>query len=196
MGRFTNTLARVRVAAPCQAEWDEMRGDERVRFCHLCSLNVYNLSAMTRREAERLVTRNEDRLCVRFYRRADGTMLTQPCPIGLRALKRRVSRISSAVFATLIGFISGVGIVTTNDLQQADTTAQDIVVAPPMPDPPPLPEEFYLASGLMVRDPLETPFLPAGIIASGVFLVGYPLMKLRARREAKRRKELRIWGNS
>lgn len=197
MSRFTNTLARVRVAAPCEAEWDEMRGDERVRFCHRCSLNVYNLSAMTRREAERLVTRTEGRLCVRFYRRKDGTMMTQSCPVGLRALKRRASRVASAAFATLVGFVGGVGVVTTENLYQIDRTAQDVVVAPPMPDPPPLPEEFYLASGMMARDSLRpTAFLPAGVIATGVFIVGYPLMRLRARREAKRRKELRIWGDS
>jgi hypothetical protein len=64
-----------------------MRGDDKVRFCDQCCLNVYNLSAMSRREAEDLVRQREGRLCVRFYRRADGTALTQDCPRGLAAIQ-------------------------------------------------------------------------------------------------------------
>ena len=62
MARFNNSLDHVRVAAPCQADWDQMIGSERVRFCGQCSLNVYNLSAMSRSDAESLIARNEGRL--------------------------------------------------------------------------------------------------------------------------------------
>src|SRR5262249_37545981 len=64
--------------------------DNRVRFCSLCNLNVYNLSGMSRNEAETLITKTEGRLCVRYYRRADGSILTQNCPVGLKVIKRRV----------------------------------------------------------------------------------------------------------
>ena len=52
MAKFTNPLEQVRVAAPCPADWGKMVGDERMRYCDRCSLHVYNLSGMTRREAE------------------------------------------------------------------------------------------------------------------------------------------------
>jgi hypothetical protein len=186
MGRFTNTLSRVRVAAPCQAEWDEMRGDERVRFCHLCSLNVYNLSAMTRREAERLVTRNEGRLCVRFYRRADGTMLTQSCPVGLRALKRRVSRLSGAVFAGLMGFVTDVGLAPA-----AKQTAPVVVPAPVAVE-----EQFDLIEGGSSVDPVTDTFVPLGVFGAMGLLFGYPLMKFRAWQAAQRGEGLHIWRDS
>ena len=86
-----------------------MIGDERVRFCAQCELNVFNLSAMTRAEAEHLIAGAESRLCVRFYRRRDGSIITQDCPIGLRALKLRASRIRRAVAAALFGFFAGAG---------------------------------------------------------------------------------------
>jgi hypothetical protein len=92
-------LGRARIAAPCPTSWDAMEGDDRVRFCGLCQLNVYNLSAMTRAEAEALVARTEGRVCARLYRRADGTVLTKDCPTGLRAVRRRVRRKAAAVFA-------------------------------------------------------------------------------------------------
>jgi len=107
MSRFSSPLSKVRVASPCPADWDKMIGDERVRFCGQCELNVYNLSAMTKAQAENLIVRTERRLCVRFYRRRDGSILTQDCPVGLRALRQRISRIRRAVAAGLLGFFAG-----------------------------------------------------------------------------------------
>src|SRR5205085_5967910 len=69
-----------------------------------------NLSGMTRTEAESLITNAEGRLCVSFYRRADGTILTRNCPVGLRALKRRVTRVAGAMLSAVLGFLAGVGL--------------------------------------------------------------------------------------
>jgi hypothetical protein len=84
--------------------------DERVRFCSQCNLNVYNLSGMSRREAEALVMKTEGRLCVRFYRKADGSILTQNCPVGLKAIKRRVAWVAQVVLGMVLSFVSGFGL--------------------------------------------------------------------------------------
>ncbi|HEX8473388.1 MAG TPA: hypothetical protein VF666_05110 [Pyrinomonadaceae bacterium] len=118
--QFSNPLAYVRVAAPCSVEWNRMRGNEQVRFCDQCSLNVYNLSAMTKRDAETLIMSAEGRLCVRFYRRADGTILTQNCPVGLRALKRRVSRIANATVSAVLSFFAGIAGVSVYSSLRSD----------------------------------------------------------------------------
>src|SRR4051812_39796543 len=110
MPKFTSPLEGVRVAAPCKADWGKMVGDERVRYCNQCSLHVYNLSGMTKREAEGLVANSEGRLCVRFYRRADGSILTSNCPTGLRAIRQRVSRIAGAALSAALGFFAGTGL--------------------------------------------------------------------------------------
>lgn len=102
MSERNQLLSRMRIAAPCSVGWESMEGDERVRFCRLCNLNVYNVAALTRAEAEALVARTEGRLCARLYRRADGTVLTKDCPTGLRAVRRRISRASAAAFAALV----------------------------------------------------------------------------------------------
>jgi len=85
-----------------------MRGDDRARFCNLCSLHVYNIAELTRKQAADLITKTEGRICGRVYRRADGTIITKDCPVGLRAIRRRVARISGAVFATVVAFSSAV----------------------------------------------------------------------------------------
>lgn len=84
-----------------------MVGDSRRRFCGRCQLNVYNLSKMTRAEAENFLLASENRVCVRFYRRPDGTVLTQDCPVGWQALRRRVSRVGAAVFSMCVGVFTG-----------------------------------------------------------------------------------------
>jgi hypothetical protein len=109
MARFNSPLKNVRVAAPCNVDWDTMIGNDRMRFCGQCNLNVYNLSSMTRTAAENLIAGNEGRLCVRFYRRADGSILTQNCPVGLRALHRRLKSVSKAIATTVLSFLAGLG---------------------------------------------------------------------------------------
>lgn len=103
-------LDTARVAKRCPADWDAMHGTETVRHCSLCHLNVYNLSGMSRAAAEELVRSNEgERLCVRFIRRPDGTVITDECPVALRALRRRalwIAAATSALVASLLTFFT------------------------------------------------------------------------------------------
>lgn len=95
------SLDELRVAAPCPADWAAMSGDARVRHCGACKRNVYDLSELTRAEAEALILEKEGRLCVRFYRRADGTILFGNCAVGVWRRRRRV--LVSAVVAFVFG---------------------------------------------------------------------------------------------
>lgn len=116
-------LRSIRIASPCPADWDKMVGDERVRHCSECNLNVYNLSEMTERQVQELIAGNQgQRLCLRLYRRADGTILTQDCPWSLRALKRRVSRVAAAVLTTVISM--GVAVAKTRPQQNSQPATQ------------------------------------------------------------------------
>ena len=102
----TDNLDRLRVASPCPTSWEQMSGNERVRYCELCNLNVYNIAALTRKQAVALISETEGRFCGRIYRRSDGTVITKDCPVGLRAIRRRVTRTAGAVFATLVALTS------------------------------------------------------------------------------------------
>ena len=82
-----------------------MAGDERTRFCDLCKLNVHNIAALTASEVEELVIETQGRLCGKIYQRADGTILTKDCPVGLRTHRRRVAGFAGAVFAAVLGAV-------------------------------------------------------------------------------------------
>ncbi len=94
----------LQIASPCRAPWENMDGDERVRFCRECNRNVYNLSAMTEPEARRVIAEREGRVCVRFYQRRDGTVLTTDCPVGRK--RRFLSKVAGTAVA-LAGMAAG-----------------------------------------------------------------------------------------
>ena len=85
-------LELIDVASPCPVDWATMSGDETRRFCSQCKLHVYNLSEMTEEKAERFLRQRiakENPACIRFFRRADGTILTRDCHT-IRMQYRRV----------------------------------------------------------------------------------------------------------
>lgn len=84
-----------------------MIGDERKRYCSECKLNVYNLSEMTRADAESFLINAEGRVCVKFYRRADGSVLTKDCPVGRQAFEKRMLKKAKAFFALCTGIFGG-----------------------------------------------------------------------------------------
>lgn len=102
-------LDTVRVASPCSARWEDMTGDERTRHCGMCKLSVHNISDMSREEAEDFLLNSvgTGRVCARFYRRDDGTILTKDCPVGLAAARATLSRMVRAIAAGLGLLISG-----------------------------------------------------------------------------------------
>src|SRR5688500_5133615 len=101
------TLNTIRIASPCSASWDAMVGDDTVRFCGECKLNVYNLSNMTAARAALLVDGAEGRVCVRLYRRKDGTVMTRDCPVGARAALGRMVKSAGAALALVVGLVTG-----------------------------------------------------------------------------------------
>jgi hypothetical protein len=106
MSGRTISLDTIQVASPCDASWDDMAGTERMRFCQLCQKTVYNLSAMTREQAERLIRQKEGQACVRLYKRRDGTVLTSDCPVGLRAMRRRAAVLIGGAAACLLALVA------------------------------------------------------------------------------------------
>lgn len=61
---------------------------------------------MTADEAKNLITDREGRLCIRLYKRADGTVLTKDCPVGLRAYRKRVAKLAGAALTAVLGLFS------------------------------------------------------------------------------------------
>jgi hypothetical protein len=83
------TLEQIDVDQPCQAVWDQMQGDDVRRFCQHCQKHIYDLSAMTRDDAERLICEKAGNLCAQFQRTPQGQIITLDYePVTLRPASR------------------------------------------------------------------------------------------------------------
>ena len=82
-------LENIRISSPCHAAWDAMAGDERARHCHTCDKQVFDLSTLTRVQAEALIVEKAGDLCARYYQRPDGTILLADCTVAAGAARRR-----------------------------------------------------------------------------------------------------------
>ncbi|MDB4968068.1 MAG: hypothetical protein JWN44_3757 [Myxococcales bacterium] len=175
--RLPVVLDKLRIATPCKADWDDMKGDDRVRFCGRCEKNVYNLSEMTRADAEALVREKEGRMCVRLYQRTDGTVLTNDCPVGVRRarLRQRVWASVSGVAASValaLGLFSGraradltIGGDKTQPAQQPQP--HRVLMGGPVARPPEL-----LMGKIKMPDPPKPPKKPPATMGEPMPIMG------------------------
>ncbi|HVG33041.1 MAG TPA: ankyrin repeat domain-containing protein [Pyrinomonadaceae bacterium] len=121
MSKVSKTiLDRISIPSPCSADWDQMVGNEQVRFCLHCSKHVNNLSEMTRKQALEMVSRSKGRLCVRYYRRPDGhVQSTSTSHSQLYQIKRRASLLATGAFTAVLGLASGVAAQTSAPAEQS-----------------------------------------------------------------------------
>ncbi len=104
MNKKQAVVNNIRIATPCSVDWDEMKGDDRVRFCQSCKLNVYDFSEMSSREIVDLIAEKEGgRVCAQLYRRKDGTVITRDCPVAVMRVKKAYKRSVACVLSIVAG---------------------------------------------------------------------------------------------
>jgi hypothetical protein len=133
-GPYRAHLDVIDVSEPCGERWDRMEGDDFVRFCRVCETNVYDLSARSRDEVEDLLRLYEGAVCVRFRRRADGTVATADCGAARHAHRRGMALrvVHAAGLATgVVGLLTALASATSASL------GPDAEAPPPPTDAPP-----------------------------------------------------------
>ena len=121
---------RLKVASPCDANWDAMTGDEAIRFCGLCKKNVYQISNMTNEQVEELLAEAGEKKCGRFYQRKDGTLVTADCSVGLKRKRRK-----QAALGLGAGILSAIGVAASS--VGGATPANNLPVQTSTVEPPP-----------------------------------------------------------
>lgn len=135
----SNLLAKVKIASPCNQNWDSMEGDSRTRFCTVCSKSVYNISDMPEQEASEFLSNQSQSICIRLFRRKDGTIITDDCPEGLRRLrnkyrlfKRMVGGITASLLSSMPAWAQTDGFVPSDKIPPVVTGTVDMGgLAPP-----------------------------------------------------------------
>lgn len=150
MSKFESPLNNIKIASPCFADWNEMYGDERKRFCGDCKLNVFNLSGMTKYDAENLLMNSEGLICVRYFQRSDGTILTADCPVGWAKVRQRLSVCTTAVFSLVIALFGGLFAVSL--LKRPGEVVRRLIIPFATPTP-----RFEIMGAIAMPSPSPTP---------------------------------------
>lgn len=101
-------LFGIQLGFRCPKKWKQMKGGRYVRHCDVCDKNVYNISMLSRKLATKLIQEKEGKLCVAFYQRPDGTVVTQDCVsiVGTQTLRTKYN-----IFAALNAGIAGLWLI-------------------------------------------------------------------------------------
>ena len=97
-------IDQVRVDDPCSESWDEMVGNNTVRFCTHCAMSVNDLSEMKRKDALRLVRRSKGRLCIRYVQnpKTKAPVFAEE----LVQISRRAARLATGVMSASLSLAS------------------------------------------------------------------------------------------
>lgn len=99
--KFTDSIE---VKSPCDENWDEMQGNDKVRFCSHCAKSVNNISLLTRKKAERIVRDSGGNICVRYVKNPEtGRPLYAQ---DLYKITRRAPALAAGVVAATLGISS------------------------------------------------------------------------------------------
>ena len=119
------SLDQVYIPQPCPKPWKQMTGDAKVRFCNECQFRVFNLSEMTRDEAQTILDSHPDRLCVCYRPTKDGAVRTldYQSPRGKHSLRWWVG----------FGFLGALGAIAAQGLWHFSRprVVAGMIVAPP-----------------------------------------------------------------
>ena len=94
-------IQQLRIASPCEVDWDAMIGNDRVRFCEHCRLSVHHVDSLNRKQLRRLIARSHGRLCVN-YTQSNVQTAVNAFPM-LHKIGRRTSALAAGAFSATLG---------------------------------------------------------------------------------------------
>ena len=121
------------------------------------------LRRLSRLQCDLLFNLVEGRLCARFYRRKDGTVMTRNCPIGMKVLAP-LARITSFALAAALPFWGTLMVVHWQDIQAKLTGWIPSARKTERPQRPVHPERWSeprMFLGVVKRQPSDSP-VPQG----------------------------------
>jgi hypothetical protein len=184
-------LPNLRLGFACTQRWEDMVGDDRVRACAGCDRPVFNLSEMTRAEAEAVLATRGLTPCVRFYRRPDGTVMTTDCPTGVRQAPRRLAVVASSLAAAGSTLAASPAAIANPPAAEGSAAADDDAAPPETTDDGSATGSGSATTTITIDDDMTMGLPVQQVFDSSVVEMGVMIMPDVPRRPAV---EWSLWG--
>ncbi|MBX7170249.1 MAG: hypothetical protein K1X72_04775 [Pyrinomonadaceae bacterium] len=96
-------LENIKVKNPCSMDWEDMTGNDEIRFCGRCQQNIYNISEMPKRRALKVLNQPNEKICISYFLDEKKQIITQTYP-GI--FKRNFAKIIPLFLALIFSFSS------------------------------------------------------------------------------------------
>jgi hypothetical protein len=146
---------RLEIVDPCTKDWAGMKGTSLVRHCTACSKSVYNLSMLTKREAEAALKVRPASVCVRYHVDANDQVIFYPEP----GLSQRRSPLNSLATALAVSALAACSQPT-----DAVTQAPPVEMSAPVAARSPLALEKPPTPAVVAAAPVDAGLAPAPLI--------------------------------
>ncbi|MDR3615456.1 MAG: hypothetical protein P4L53_17995 [Candidatus Obscuribacterales bacterium] len=131
-------LNDIQIASPCPVSWGDMAptSEDAKRFCGNCRKHVYSIDRLSANEARELILgacANNSSVCVRLFKRADGTIITDDCPVGLRRIRNTWRQLKTAVASAVLFIVALPAVADDSNSKVGESPLFVKVVPPKMP---------------------------------------------------------------
>ncbi len=152
---------------PCSVDWDSMKGNDEVRLCGGCNKNVYNISAVSKKRAEEILSA-PTLPCLQIARAQDGRLIHDECPPWLKPLRNSWRKTLGIAISLLTLFSFGSQTKAQSQQKASKDNTEQSKKKMLMPLPPGMP-------AFISRPQTAASFWPASISGLGFSKEDLPL---------------------
>jgi len=146
------------VPKPCPEDWDQLTPTEQGHHCQTCKTKVWDISSMTRGQAEAFLARHTDHLCVSYRERSNGEIVYAPEPVVPAG---RLTRLLPAAAAGLSLALAACT-AATPEKKEAPKPEERQIKGDRAPARPPADIEADIKKGKVAQDPEPKPEITKG----------------------------------
>lgn len=119
---------RLKIDFPCTADWNQMRGNERIRYCEECNKYVYDFARLPRRQVEEMMAASPGRICAKLTYKNNSLVFLDSKPRP-RPESHRASPLAAAILTAMLGINTGAALPVMAAPLDPPSIVQNVVKA-------------------------------------------------------------------
>jgi hypothetical protein len=103
-------IDKLGINSPCTADWNKMKGNDRIRYCEECKRYVHDFSRLPRRQVQDLIAASPGRICARLTYNEDDSVIFLDSRTLSRSESQKASPLATAIVTAMITISTGIAL--------------------------------------------------------------------------------------